>query len=178
MIKNKKWFTLAELLVWITIIWILALWVSQINFNTISDKQRAETYLSKIKTSIETVKNNSLIWKWIWTDLIVPEKWKIDLKSWSGHLVTSYFSWTWINYSSYSYTPENNLYTIKSIECAKLDWTSDTVSETWSIVISWSKLSLNWCPDDSYKILRINSNYKQFENTFEINTVSWIIEDK
>lgn len=156
----------------------MALWISQINFNTISDKQRAESYMNKIKSSIETVKNNALIWKWIWSDLIVPSQWKIDLKSWSWNLISSYLSWAWIDYSNYSYIPENSLYKIKNIKCVKLNGTEENLSDTWSIIISWANLSLSWCADTDFKVLRITTNYKQFENTFELNTVSWVIEDK
>lgn len=179
--KNKKAFTLIEILIVITIIWILVMWFSNINLNTISDKQRAESFLNKVKNNIETVKNNALIWRWIWTDLFVPKQWKIEVSNnWNWKLSTSYYDWTnWHNYSEYSLIPEIN-YSIKNIECADFSWNTwslDGWTNTWTIIITWWNLELSWCDDTDYKNIRITTSFRQIDKTFELNTISWVIQD-
>jgi len=175
-LNNKKAFTLIEILVVIAIIWILIFWVSNIDFGNTSDKQRLESFYYKVKSEIETIKNNSLVWKWIWISLIVPKEWKIDFSS-GANTIPTYYSWvTWINYN---HIKVENLYKIKSIICSNLDWTStwNLSWNTWSVIISWLNISLSWCTDLNYKSLKITTWYKELEKTLEINTVSWVLKD-
>ena len=75
---TQQGFTLIELLVWIVIVIIIILWITKVDFNKIWDKQRLDKKVIQIISQIETIRNNSLLWKWIWVNLDVPEKYKID----------------------------------------------------------------------------------------------------
>ena len=70
--KNNNAFTIVELLVAIVVVIIITLSWSNIAFRAISDKQNLEISTNKIISEIERVRNNSLIWKGIWTNLEVP----------------------------------------------------------------------------------------------------------
>lgn len=180
--KNKKlfWFTLVELVLVIAIIWILAIWVSQISFTSLSDKENLEKFTNKIISNFEEVRNYSLIWKWIWTNLDNPIKWKIEISnSWSWNISSYYLTWaTWEKYNENIFW---NYYEIKEIKCSNLDYTSSwTIAWTWIIEISWSQLTLTWACNDILvsnpkKIITKISYKNNFENTLEINTVNWLI---
>ena len=181
--QNKNWFTLIELLVIIFILWLIATAGSNFNTNTLSDKQKSESFFSKVKTNIETVKNNALIWRWIpdWADIFVPKKWEIKFSTiWSWSITTNYEpdgGGSFVNYSDYSITPMDK-YEIKEIVCVDFQWNTGALSWTdWTLSIEWNTLGLEWC-SSSYKILRITTTYKHYEKTFDLNTISWVIEDK
>jgi type II secretory pathway pseudopilin PulG len=59
--KFKKGFTLIEILVVITITITLFIGASKINFNRMSDKQQSLVFTNNVYSSIETVRNNSLL---------------------------------------------------------------------------------------------------------------------
>ncbi len=171
--QQKKAFTLIELLVVIAIIWIIILWASSLNFNAMSDKQKSNWFFYKIKTNIETIQNNALIWKAIlvWGDLEVPKKWRIDFNnSWSGKIV-SYYSIDWINFVEYNKILPKQFYEII------VKNNSLQLNTTWSILIVWWNLSLTWITS-SRKELEIKTRYKNFEKIFTINTISWVIEEQ
>jgi hypothetical protein len=173
---NNYWITLIELLVVISIIWILALWGSKINFNSLNDKQKIEIYSNKVISSFETIRNYSLIWKWIWVDLMSPEKWKIEFsKSWSWSVKSSYFSWWWVEYNNITF---DDNYEISSIKCLKYNWNANwgLTWDIWTIEIIWTNLSLTWCVSSS-KILKTTIKYKNnFEKNIEINTINWLVD--
>ena len=183
--KQKKYaFTLIELLVAIAIISIIILWTSNINFNKISDKQKLEWFFYKIKTNIETVANNALIWKAIKfpdNSISVPRKWKIDFNNSNSGIIQTYY-YDWINYNIYN---ENNITTnnFNSINtsCESFNEVyNKKLTDTWSIIIEWWKLSFTWSSDclQGQKILKIETKYKNFSKTFTINTISGVIEEK
>jgi prepilin-type N-terminal cleavage/methylation domain-containing protein len=179
-ISNLKWFTLIELLVTITIIWILAFWASQINFNRLSDKQKSLILSNDVFSSIESVRNNSLLWKWILTWLTTPEKSIINLQTdWSWSIKINYFSWvlsttpmlsqTWITFWNFS--------SLSKIICNTSDLSDSGSVANLDLVIEWSSLSLSWCTTStSWTILDIKTKYKTFEETIRINSISWIME--
>ena len=179
-LKNRTWFTMIELMIVISIILLITFWASSIDFNTFSDKQRSESFFSKVKTTIETVKNNALIWKWIWTNLDVPSKWQINFKV-DQAIITSYLdpSDTWLVFSEYSIYPENR-YSIKKIVCSNIGGTGDytlILGDTAELIITWWILKLE--SDCSNKqILKITTTYLWSDKIFELNTVSWVIEDQ
>jgi len=173
-IKTKA-FTIIELLIAIAIIWIIVIWISNLNFNNISDKQRMDSFYYKIKSEIETIKNNSLIWKAIDSNMKVPKEWKIDFASGSTNINISYSWATWTNYKNINI---EKFYKIKAINCINLSWSTWSLSwNTWSIIINWANLSLSWCSSSNYKTLIITTWYKEFEKKLEINTVSWVLKD-
>ena len=188
-IKVRNAFTLIELLVWITIMGIMFLWIKSIDFNRLSTKQNLEIFTNSIKIDFENIRNNSLEWKWIWTNINVPDKWKIDYSMNNSWTIISYISndkWlTWINNNSIVF---GTGYNISSIKCWKLNDSEinyDTLTNdwTWSIIFDWINmtLDLNWdlnCNLGNYKILQMILNYKWNNKTLKINTLNWIIEVK
>ncbi len=173
--KEKKAFTLLELMVVIALIWIMALSISKLNFNSLSDRQRIDWFFYKIKTDIETTQNNAFIWKAIKLpddSIIVPKKWKIDFNnSWSWKIISKYLSWS----TEYIYSeiiPKKH-YKIEIFN--KNNPIDDT--ETGSILIEWWNLTLSWITTTN-KILEIKTSYKNFSKTFTINTISWVIEEE
>lgn len=181
--NNLKAFTLIELMVVIALIWILIWWANFLSFNNISSKDKLETKVIKIISNIETIRNNALLWKWIWQNLIVPEKYKIDFStSWSWKINYYYFSGAISDFVKYNFDKENKLdkfESISSIKCLKLDWslwTNLTTSQTWTIIIEWANMTLTWNCDNTTKILELNIKRKQFSKKININTVSWLIK--
>lgn len=184
--QDKKGFTLIELLVAIAIITILALWATNLDLNRLSNKQKLEIFTNSVKTNYETIRNNSLSWKWIWPNLVVPKKWKIDFsKSNSWTILTSY-SMDWTSWTGASSLDFQNNFEISTIRCKDINWTlvwnvlNDT--ETWSIELEWIKTELGWdsfCDDVSSKIIEIRfwNKINEFK-TLEINTLNWLVSTK
>jgi len=178
--KINRAFTLIELMLVIGIISIIAIWSSWINFNRLSDKQKIEIFSNKIITLFEKVRNNSLLWKGIWTNMQVPEKWKIEFSNaWNWQILTSYYlSWA-TDWTIYDNNVFDTLFEIKELECTNINNTNteSILNWTWTIEINWSKLSLNWdCTDISHKKIITTVRYKNnFEEKIEINTINWLI---
>ncbi len=174
-------FTLIELLIVITIITIIAFWITQVSFNTIWDKQKLDTTITKIVSNIETVRSNALMWKWIWTDLTVPESYQIDFSTtWSGNILTRYLSWTLETYNDISDVVFWTDYTgLESIRCLTLNQGENAVltnTQTWTIIMKWSSMELSWdCTTASSKILELTIKRKQFTKTIQINTLNGLI---
>lgn len=177
---NKKWYTLVELMVWVAIIMFLILWMVNINFTSVSDSQKIEIFSLKVLSEIETVRTNSLIWKWIWEDLIVPNLWKIDFsKTWSWYIETFYSTWTLAdeNWTSYNNIFFDNFFEIYSISCWKINNSLTDISGTWTILFQWNDISLkNDC--DWKQLLNLNLKYKIYEKEIDFNTVNWLIKVK
>lgn len=176
----KKWFTLIEILVAITVISILAVWAARINFNRLSDKQRSLILSNQVYSNIESIRNNSLLWKWVWTLLTTPKKTIINIKtsnSWS--INTNHYSTTLSTspFMSESWTTFWSFSSLSDLICYNSD-----LSESWSInnidiIIKWSTLSLSWCTlSSSGTILDIQTKFKNFQETIRIDAISWIME--
>lgn len=179
--KNNFWYTLTELIVIIAIIWILAVWASRINFNPQIDKQNSELFINNIFTSIESVRNNSLLWKWVlsWSILVHPEKWIVSVStnnSWSINSKIKNGATTTIN-TDFSVNFINSFANIKELTCKNLDWTN---SSSWitniDLEFSWNELSLSWCNSPEQRVLEITTKYKNFENIININSTTWLIQ--
>lgn len=170
----------------ITLIWIIALWANSLNFWKLSDRQKLDWFFYKIKTNIETVTNNALIWRAIddgWT-MKVPKLWRIDFNwdynwNWTWTIKT-YYSINWTIFTSFTENDANpeNFYSIEINDWSNVLDTSWT-NQTWWILIEWWNLSLTWAwIDSNSKVLEIKAKYKNFEKVFTINTISWVIEEK
>lgn len=174
---NSNAFTLIELLVWISIIGIILLGTSNINFNSSTNRQKLEIFNNHISAEIERVRNNALIWKWVWVSLTVPEEWKIDFStnnSWT--IITSYLSWTWIQDKNFNFTEWR---TLSNIKCIELNWASEYIlpsTETWTIIFEWWSYNLGpdcWTYNSK---LEIETSYKWLNKTVNFDTVNWLIK--
>jgi len=184
--KNNKAFTLIELIVWITIMWILAFAISNIDFNRLSNKQKLELFAWKIKTTYETIRNNSLAWRWIWTNLEIPSKRTINFSlnnSWTI-LWKAYDKTNILLDSNFLLMPNNII--IESIKCWEY-WESesnyDEMTNTWTIEFSWINIKLNLnsdvnCDSTKDKVLEINVRDKIETKKIIINTLNWLVEIK
>jgi prepilin-type N-terminal cleavage/methylation domain-containing protein len=179
--KQKKAFTLIELLVSISLISILAIWISSIDYNRLNNKAKLDIFTNEIKTHFERVRNNALSWKWIWTDLNVPEKWRIEYSlSNSWKIISKTLSWTnyWLDYENINF---NNLYEITNLDCLNLNQLNleNINSWTWIIEFSWINISLTWsCTNSSSKILELTIKSKSDEKILQLNTMNWLAEIK
>ena len=174
--KKNKAFTLIELLVAITLVTIIILWANNISFKNISDKQKLEIFNNKIISEIERVRNNSLIWKWIWANLLVPPEWKIEFsKSWSWKIITSYSWATRVINNSIS----NDWFEIRKISCMPVNWIEYILNntQTWTIIFKWWKYKLWWaCTENNHSSIIIKTFNKWFDYDIEFDTISWIIK--
>jgi type II secretory pathway pseudopilin PulG len=175
--KKKIAFTLLEIMVVVALLWIATLWITQLNFNSLSNKQRLDWFFYKIKTNIETVKNNVLIWREIkdWTETITSSRWQIDFNNSGSWIIKTYYyntSGTKKSYSLWKYDiiPEKGYAIVVSNS-----WSS--ITDTGSILINWGNLTLTWITTTN-KVLEIKTKYQWLEKVFTINTVSWVIEEQ
>jgi prepilin-type N-terminal cleavage/methylation domain-containing protein len=172
---SKKAFTLIEILVVIAMIMILIIWLSKIDLSKWQDTQKSLAFAQKIQNPIETTITNSLVGKWIWTNLEVPSAWKIEVsKANSGTILTSYTTWT--TRIDYDKITADKLYEIADIKCYAIwdtTWTSIWTA-TWSIYITWSQIWTNcWL----WQIIEINTLYKKlYPHKIKLNSVSGIVE--
>ncbi len=171
-----KAFTLIELMVVISIIMIIAIWASNLNLNNLSSIQKLEIFSNSIKTDFESIRNNAMLWKWIWTDFNTPENWSMSFTA--PETIE-------INSDSNLYKkirfPED--FTIKQIDCFKLDGITstnffNTNSESWIIEFEWSNLRLIWDCNDNSKILKVTLTNKVSTKELWINTLNWLAEIK
>lgn len=179
--KKNKWFTLIELLIVITIIVILFIASNRVNLNPQIDNQKSREFTNQVQTTIESIRNASLLWKWMWADLIQPSEWFISLSNlptgtntWS--LNVKYLSgWNLENFSSLLFPIHTE---IKELSCYEIWKTNSETKNEIDLRILWSTLSLSWCTN-SWAILDITTWYKNnpnFDRVIEINTVSWLIQ--
>ena len=183
----NKAFSLIELLVAISVIWLLALWTTSIDFNRLNNNQKIEIFTNKIKTNIESVRNKALSWKWIWTDLTVPQKWSIDFsKMWSWTIVTKAIANDSTILDINNFTVKS-WYNFSSIKCWKYGQNESDYKEmnnTWTIDFIWwdIKLIINPLDIDCWvnesRILLLNVNKISNNIKIKIDTLSWLIQIK
>lgn len=176
--KNNNAFTIIELLVAIVVVIIITLSGSNIAFRAISDKQNLEISTNKIISEIERIRNNSLIWKWIWTNLIVPKTWKIDFSSsWSWVIKTNYTN-DWTNWILNNNIPVNK-FEINKVICINVDGTNTQElldSQTWSIIFEWWKYKLWWDCPNLYSRIKIETKNKSVFKYLEFDVINWLIK--
>lgn len=179
---NTKAFTLIELMVVIWLISILLIWATSINFNKTKDIQELDWFKNNIISKFETIRNNTMMWKWIWINLITPKTWRITFSNWTNIMKTEYLSWTnWQIDLNNTVNKDINWFNgVKNIRCLKIDWNLISgLNNIWSwiILIEWDKLTLTWwCNNNLSKKLQMNFYYKWEISTWTINTVNWLFE--
>jgi prepilin-type N-terminal cleavage/methylation domain-containing protein len=180
--KIKQAFTLIELLVWIAILSIIVLWASNMNFNRLNTKQELDIFTNNIKSNFEMIRNSSLSWKWIWTDLDLPEKWKIEYSTSNSWTIINHTTFDWDNWSPLDMAPIFKTgFSISKIRCLLLNWDEeyDIITWTWEIVFVWSNMTLWWdCNPDTAKILELTIKNKAEAETLLLNTLNWLVEIK
>lgn len=176
--KIERAFTLIELLVTITLIWILTLSISGMSFSKATIKQNSKIFANKILTSIESIRNNSLIWRSV-KGWIPMYKANINFTlAWSWQMNISYNTWSTSPFisSTLSIIPEDT-YSINKLECLLIDSTLDATTNSWTISIIWNEFNLIWCWEYT-RILRITTKHKAEEETISINIVNWLVTSK
>ena len=174
--KSFSGFTLVELLVVIAIIMILVLGISRIDLNPQINKQKFLEFNNQISSSIEYVRNNSLIWKWVWPALQTPTYWNINISTannWS--LVTTYnngstvtFTWNIINF--------NNHNIITWLDCKSYDLSNLNSPSSVNLRFEWANIFLTWWCNNNSTILDIKTRNWSFTWVIRVNTLNWLIE--
>lgn len=173
----KKAFTLVELLVVIAIIAILFGAWSQLKLNNIWDSNKLTIFNNKIITQFETIRNNSLLGKWINSSIWVPDAWKITYSTTASWIITpSYLSGTWIDYTIDILETEDH-YEISDINCLDITQTPINTNITGAeLIISWNTFTLTWACTWSSKILEFTTQFRTDTEKIQINTLNWLIE--
>jgi len=183
--KIKKAFTLIELLVSITLISIMILSVSSLDYNRLSVKQELAIFTNSVKSNFETIRNSSLSWKWVWNDLILPEKWKVEYSGYNSWTIVN-STYDWVDRTPLNITPLFKYgFSISKIRCLTLDWnlnTDITSTWTWIIEFDWGEMTLVWDCDiatpNTSKILELTIKNRSDTKTLLINTLNWLSEIK
>ncbi len=160
-----KAFTLVELLIVIALISIIFLTMSSLDFSSLSDKQKAEIFASKVVSKIEEARNNALVWKEV--EDKIPKRWKVDIHSSTGSnnwaVETYYLVWnSWNKFDELKINTK--VEKIKSLKC----WDSET-SSTWIIIFENNNSSFSWdCEPNTYKMdIEIKVNSQEFKVNFD-----------
>ena len=174
---NNKAFTLIELLVVITIIIIMVTLWSRMSLSNIGTKEKMLIFNNKIISHYETIRNNALLWKWIDSDIWVPEAWRINYSE--NNITVDYLIWSiWTRKTDATITPEEK-FSIKNISCYKIDNTSD---REWnaSVIINWGNVTLSWSCDPAQqdRVLKFDTNFLSHTWSFTINSLNWLIDLK
>lgn len=176
---QKNAFTLVELIVWIAIIWLISLWITNMYSSNLPDRQKLDLFANRFVWIIDSVKNYSLVWKWIWTELVTPNYFKMELSRTGSYLKTFFNTWgTDVYYPPMSINPFDTYYKIYSIKCISLDLSSWDQVDDISITYNWSNITLSWCLNDYQKIVDLELAYKvRFKKTIRLNSISWVLEE-
>lgn len=170
-------FTLIEVLVVISVIGIITLWISSLDFNRLSQSQKIDIEISKIHSIFEEVRNNSLIGKWVWTNLQTPSSWEMSFEntSSSGSIDINYISASLQDYREWE-SPFP--FAILNMQCKNLNYSNQDTLSTALLSFSGSNISLSSpdCTIDKPKILEIEYGIWTNTKTISINTLSGIIE--
>lgn len=171
--KNKKAFTLIEMLVIITIVATLALGISRLNFWEISQRELINTEVVRLVASIEEMRNNAIVWRAYNEDWDFPDSWNVRF----------------IDDSSYSlgYTEGGNTEVIRTVdlrspftfeaECSNTTWSDTEGVDGWiTFFITW-ELVLDWCGLDNWRILDITLWTESISRNITVNTITWVIEE-
>ena len=187
LIKIKKAFTLIELMISISIIGIILLSTTSIDYNRLSQTQQLEIFTNNIKSNFEKIRNNSLSWKWIWVNLDIPKRWKIDYWN-TGSWIIQISTYNWTIWSPNESIDFDNIFYISQIKCWEINELPSNYDQldanwTWTIIFEWLniKLDINWdlnCNQDRDKILEIYIKSVVEAKRIKINTLNGLVETK
>lgn len=194
LLKTKKWFTLVELLVVITIITILSIMATNLDFNKKTSKEKAERFMNQVVSIIDTEKINSKIWRWIkiWSGIVNIDFAKIKISTWSinvlyytGNSISSLnFAWSGASIK-YPYYKES-LYEINLIQFLNSSWSVINTASPWKnldIIFSSDNIYLSWSDiaNTSYTNMvwfKIKLWYRPDYKSIEFDKRTWKTEVK
>jgi len=179
-IHRPKAFTLIELLVVIAIIWFIGVAASKFNFSRLSQNERLNIQVLQINNVLQEIKNNALIGRWVGTQTITPDAWKVDISQSASWTITSSYTLdnqaTWIAYSE-SWKSENSIF-MSELYCEDLTWTRTTISNVASLIIVWNTIKLvsSSCNPQRDKYLWLTLSSWLRETQIKVSSISWVIE--
>ena len=173
--KNKKWYTLIEILVVIAIIWILAISAPSFNFNKKTWSEKRDKFLNAIVSVIDTEKLNSKAWKWVpsWTSMMNPIKSVISISS--SSIIVNYYTWaTAIPWPTMN-TPFfwDPWYSITSLIPLNSAW--NPLAGVANIDITFDNILNNTTFSTAWVILKINAWYNGDNKTIYFDRRTWKI---
>lgn len=193
--NDKKWFTLAEIMIVIAIMSILSLMATNFDFNKKNSKEKNDRFVNKVISTIDTEKINIKIWRWIksWANMINPDFTKItistgsiNVKYYTGSNITSLnFLWTWSEIKFPFFW--DKLYTINFIDFYDSSDTQLNTTSSWKtldIFLAPDNITLSWTtvggPSYSDKLVkfRIKLWYRPEYKTIEFDKRTWKLEIK
>lgn len=183
--KNKKWFTLIELIVVISLLAIITIASTKMNFNKNIEKQNSLMFANEIHSNIEMIRNNSLLWKWVsdGIDIIHPTKWNIHISTWIvntwNHWIIKWqysTGWTFAKYNDFEVKFIDTHSYISKLTCYDINKTTSSTQNNIDIEVIGSTLSFSWCTAPNNKILEIQSEYKSFRKKIRLNSLNGVIE--
>lgn len=174
--KNTSGLTLIELVVAVGLIWLLFLAFSWVNFNKNIDNQKANEFYWQILSHIETIKNYSLLWKWVGTNLLTPNKWTLRINN--NNIQTYFQTGSTPELFTGSSVSFDNFENIWPIRCTYLDGSNPEIPTSIDIDIQGTQMIFTGSTlcTNNHKILEIQTNYKNISKKILINSVSGIIE--
>lgn len=163
--KNKKAFTILELVVIIALISLIALWMSKINFNRLSNEQESEILANKIISIIEEARDNSITWKGVYENknFIEVNNRNIEIKLWENFEIISK-----ANSKQISKIKKIKKQRINKIQCWDNDFDGNPI-----ITFEQGKIIFN---NNCKKNLKIFIDYNWANNEIEIDRISWLIK--
>lgn len=173
--SQKNWaFTLAEIVIAVAIVSIISIWVANINFSRLSVKEKVAIETNKVKSIIETARNNALIGRWVGTNLETPEYWELEFDANNNTIKSSYFTGSLQTFENHQIP---NTQEIAELRCYNIDRSN---SATWTIMkleVKWPKMEIkNGCSPTNGQIIELDIASATEQETITINALSGIIE--
>lgn len=176
--KNKKAFTLIELVIVLALIGLFLLFTNPFNFNALSNEQKSEIFTNKIITTLETSRDEAITGKayrktdWSFEEISFTRlyffKWNSEKK-----IETYYFK----NNNTALFL--NNIKLPEEWEIEKIFYNDKTYEATKIIITlynNWKiETTINWenLPRISWKIFFI-VNHNNARNKITFDLVSWL----
>lgn len=180
--KNKKAFTILELMVVIAIIMILLTWLRSLNFNKMSNQQESEIFANKIISLIEEMRDNTITWKWVpvwnWVFNVTNER-TIEITAWENFIVEAkYLKQDNTTYETIQKIQKQKIEKIDKVVCVSGSTPNLTENNfSWKIVFKWDKINLELSPNNNcFWKLRISANYNNEINVIELDPISWLVK--
>ncbi len=162
---NKKWFTLIELMIVVTIVWIMMMMVYA-PYNYYKKKAQVKIAAKNIEKVLYIARNNAIYWanssSWNLSVWVYFEKWKNELKVFNY----PFNYWTWAEITLWNNLLKEEINIWKDIELWQIEWQAKVLflfsaingKENIFDLSSWSKTILTDSWSDN--IINIDFSYK------------------